>query len=222
MFKKIRYDCRLFSISYFYHSGFLWRHTVAAIVSKQKFFCVEQLSNRIASWNPRWRSPGNIQGKIGDNQILFCPTQKYLFPRFPTKFEIRSCFQQFNVDLFQDWRFPSNGPSRRKTHILVKVCWYKTVVSKFHSHSKLHTSDGYRSSYLVRQPVNQNQWGLRRAVWITAAISNPNNNLYAFPNIWSIILSGGFYNPVMILREKLFYFYELERREVVDAVFEGQ
>ena len=32
------------------------------------------LSNYITSWNPRWRRPGNLKAKIGDNQILFCPT----------------------------------------------------------------------------------------------------------------------------------------------------
>ena len=28
------------------------------------------------------------------------------FPCFPTKFEMRLYFQQFNVNLFQEWRFP--------------------------------------------------------------------------------------------------------------------
>ena len=48
-------------------------------------------------------APGKFKRKIGDNQILFCPTQKSYFS---TKFELRLCFQQFNVNLFQEWRFP--------------------------------------------------------------------------------------------------------------------
>ena len=39
------------------------------------------------------------------------------------------------------------------THIIIKVCRYQTVVTKFYSHSKLYTSDGYRRSNFVRQPV---------------------------------------------------------------------
>ena len=36
-----------------------------------------------------------------------CPTQ-ILFPCFPTKFETGLYFQQFNVNLSQEWRFPLN------------------------------------------------------------------------------------------------------------------
>ena len=48
-------------------------------------------------------APGKFKRKLGDNQILFCLTQKSYFPM---KFEMRLYFQQLNVNLFQEWRFP--------------------------------------------------------------------------------------------------------------------
>ena len=48
---------------------------------------------------------GNLKAKIGDNEILFSPTGIY-FSCFPTKFETRLYFQQFNVNFFQMGGFP--------------------------------------------------------------------------------------------------------------------
>ena len=44
----------------------LWRHTVAASVSKQTFFCLKQQSNRVTSWNPSLPHPGNLKAKISN------------------------------------------------------------------------------------------------------------------------------------------------------------
>ena len=38
---------------------------------------MEELRNRISSLNPRWQRSENLKAKIGDNQILFCPSLKY-------------------------------------------------------------------------------------------------------------------------------------------------
>ena len=45
---------------------------------------------------------------MGDNQILFCPTQNYSFHVFQRKLKLDCIFNTLNVNLFQEWRFPLN------------------------------------------------------------------------------------------------------------------
>ena len=91
--KVIAYFC--FKISHASPFWILWRHVVAAIVSKQSIFCVKQLGNQMTSCNPRWLRAGNWKANIGDSQTLFCLT---LIAGL-SKFEIRQYFLQLNVRL---------------------------------------------------------------------------------------------------------------------------
>ena len=81
------------------------------IVGQQKFFCVKQLqlSNRITSGNPRLRRPGNLKAKIGDNQILFCPTLKYYFHDFQRNFKIDCIFNNLTLICFKSVGFLKYG-----------------------------------------------------------------------------------------------------------------
>ena len=92
---------------YFRTSPFwiLWRHTVAAIVSERKFFCAKQLNNRITSWNPTWRRPGNLKAKIGINQILFCPTQKWYFHDFQQNLKLDCIMNNLTLIYFNSGGF---------------------------------------------------------------------------------------------------------------------
>ena len=45
-----------------------------------------------------------VKNRRESNSVL--SDTEILFPCFATKFEIRLYFQQFNVNLFQEWRFP--------------------------------------------------------------------------------------------------------------------
>ena len=50
------------------------------------------------------RGKFKMKNRRESNSVLF--DTEILFPCFATKFEIRLYFQQFNVNLFQEWRFP--------------------------------------------------------------------------------------------------------------------
>ena len=51
-------------------------------------------------------APGNLKAKIGDNQILFS----------------RLYFRQFNVNLFQEWRFPLNWTNFLGSNLHYNLC----------------------------------------------------------------------------------------------------
>ena len=54
-------------------------------------------------------APGKFKRKIRDKSNSFLSNTKILYPCFPTKCEMRLYFQQFNVNIFQEWRFPENS-----------------------------------------------------------------------------------------------------------------
>ena len=63
------------------------------------------LSNRITSWNPRWRRPANLKAKIGDNQILFCLTLKCYFHVFQRNFKVDCIFNNLTLICFKSAGF---------------------------------------------------------------------------------------------------------------------
>lgn len=55
---------------------------------------------------------GSLKAKIDDKQILFCPTRKYYFQFFQRNLKLACViFQQFIVNLLQEWRFPFKNSS---------------------------------------------------------------------------------------------------------------
>ena len=51
-------------------------------------------------------APGKFKMKNGRQSNSDLSDTEILFPGFPTKFKIKWYFQRFNVNLFQEWRFP--------------------------------------------------------------------------------------------------------------------
>ena len=78
---------------------------VATVVSKQKFFCVKQLSKPYYIMNSKMAAPGNLKGKIGDNQSLFCPTQKYYFHVFQQNLKLDRIFNNLTLIYFKSGGF---------------------------------------------------------------------------------------------------------------------
>ena len=75
------------------------------VQSDRNSLCETIFCNRITSWNPRWRRPGNLKAKIGDNQILFCPTLKYYFHVFQRNFKVDCIFNNLTLICFKSGGF---------------------------------------------------------------------------------------------------------------------
>ena len=63
---------------------------------------------------------------MGDNQILFCPMLENYFHVFQRNVKVD--FQQFNVNLFKEWRFPLMKIASlrlRKDNMLVVYCSFQ-------------------------------------------------------------------------------------------------
>ena len=106
---KIRYDYRLFSLLNLLGAAvlnFMTSYGCRYCWSAEVLFLFTTIEQPYDVMKSKMAAPGNLKAKIGDNQIPFCPILKYYFHVFQRNFKVRLYFQQFNVNLVQEWRFP--------------------------------------------------------------------------------------------------------------------